>query len=97
MSKTSKIQPRRPDLNSRPVQQSNENFHQFNQNTTQKKKDLNSNNIIELTHYYMLKFSKPKKTQVPNQNLQIILIIRGIKNAEPEKVLNKKIHFIITI
>jgi hypothetical protein len=87
MSKTSKIQPRRPDLNSRPVQQSNETFHQFNQNAT-KKTDLNDNNMIKLTHYYMLKFSKPN-TQVPNQNLQIILIIRRI-NAEPEKVLNKK-------
>jgi hypothetical protein len=44
----------------------------------------NINIVIEFNHY-MPKFSK-SKIQVPNRNLQIILIIWHI-NAEPEKVV----------
>ncbi len=46
--------------------------------------DENINIVIEFNPY-LPKFSK-LKTQAPNRNLQIILIIRHI-NAEPEKVV----------
>ncbi len=46
--------------------------------------DENINIVIEFNPY-MPKFSK-SKTQAPNRNLQIILIIRHI-NVEPEKVV----------
>jgi hypothetical protein len=46
--------------------------------------DENINIVIEF-NLYVPKFSK-SKTQAPNRNLQIILIIRHI-NAEPEKVV----------
>jgi hypothetical protein len=46
--------------------------------------DENINIVIEFNPY-MPKFSK-SKTQVPNRNLQIILIFRHI-NAELEKVV----------
>ncbi len=46
--------------------------------------DENVNIVIEFNPY-IPKFSK-SKTQTPNRNLQIILIIRHI-NAEPEKVV----------
>jgi hypothetical protein len=44
----------------------------------------NINIVIEFNSY-VSKFSK-SKTEVPNRNLQIILIIRHI-NIEPEKVV----------
>ncbi len=46
--------------------------------------DENINIVIE-SNLYVPKFSK-SKTQAPNRNLQIILIIRHI-NAEPKKVV----------
>ncbi len=46
--------------------------------------DENINIVIEFNSY-VPKFSK-SKTQAPNRNLQIILIIRHF-NAEPEKVI----------
>ncbi len=47
--------------------------------------DENINIVIEF-NFYVPKFSK-SKTQAPNKNLQIILIIRHI-NAEPVKVVS---------
>jgi hypothetical protein len=46
--------------------------------------DENINVVIEF-NLYVPNFSK-SKTQAPNRNLQIILIIRHI-NVEPEKVI----------